>query len=71
MNTLLKAVLVLSAIGTIVMPFTLVQAEGDAAKPAKQMSCKQEAKKQGLKKQADVKAYVKECEQKRKAAKAQ
>lgn len=61
-------VALVSAVGLTAMPFATVSA-ADAAKPAKQMTCKEEAKAKGLKGD-DAKKHVKECKKERKAAKA-
>lgn len=45
------------------------QAQPAAAKPVKQVSCKQEAKNAGIKGRSEVRKYVKECKQKRSGGK--
>ena len=69
MKTLIKSVVLFSALGVAALPFTAFAADAAApAKPAKQVSCKQEAKNKGIKDKAEKQAYVKSCEEKRKAA---
>jgi len=71
MNTLFKSALIASVVSFAAMSFSVTAEEGaaaPAAKPAKQVSCKQEAKAKGIKDKAEKKAFIKECEAKRKAA---
>ena len=61
----------LTTLAVITLAFSstaFVNAEDAAEKPAKPMTCKQEAKAQGLK-GADAKNHIKECKKARKAAK--
>jgi hypothetical protein len=57
-----KLLIIASALSLAALP---------AVSAAKEPSCKQEAKKAGIKDKAEKKKYVQECEQKRKAAKNQ
>jgi len=70
MKTLIKSVVLFSALGVAALPFSAtIAADAPAsAKPAKEVSCKQEAKNKGIKDKAEKQAYVKSCEEKRKAA---
>lgn len=50
-------------------PISTSYAADAAKKDAKPMTCKQEAKKAGLKDKSEVKKFIKECKKSRKAAK--
>ena len=68
MNTLFKSLVIASAFGIAALPLSTTIAADAAQKPAKEVSCKQEANSKGIKDKAEKKAYIKECENKRKAA---
>lgn len=70
MNTLLKSVVILSALSIAALPFSATMADEATAakKPAKEVSCKQEAKNKGIKDKAEKKTFIKQCQEKRKAA---
>ena len=68
MNTLIKSLVVVSALGVASLPMSASFAADAPAKPAKEVSCKQEAKNKGIKDKAEKQAYIKSCEEKRKAA---
>jgi hypothetical protein len=70
MKTIFKSLLAASALSLIAVSFTASaeDAAAGAKKPAKEVSCAQEAKNKGIKDKAEKKAFVKECEEKRKAA---
>ena len=68
MNTLIKSLVVFSALGVATLPMSATFAADAAAKPAKEVSCKQEAKNKGIKDKAEKKAYIQSCEEKRKTA---
>ena len=70
MKTLIKSFVIVSALGITALPLSAsFAADGAApAKPAKEVSCKQEAKNKGIKDKNEKQAYIKSCEQKRKAA---
>jgi hypothetical protein len=70
MNTTIKTILAASALSLFAMSFSVSADDAAAAakKPAKEVSCKQEAKNKGIKDKAAKQAFVKECEEKRKAA---
>lgn len=71
MNTLFKSVVIASAMGVAALSLSVNAADEApqaAAKPAKEVSCKQEAKNNGIKDKAQAQAFVKDCEAKRKAA---
>jgi hypothetical protein len=59
-----KLLIVASALSIAALP-----AASYAEKAAKTPSCKSEAKKAGIKDKAEMKKFIKECKQKRKAAK--
>ena len=71
MNTFFKSALIASAVSIAALSFSVSANEpaADAAKkPAKEVSCKQEAKNKGIKDKNEKQAFVKQCEEKRKAA---
>lgn len=71
MNTLFKSALIASALSITALTFSVSASEpaADAAKkPAKEVSCKQEAKNKGIKDKAEAQTFIKQCEEKRKAA---
>ena len=68
MNTLIKSFVIISALGVAALPFSASMADEAAKKPAKEVSCKQEAKNKGIKDKAEKKAFIKSCEESRKAA---
>jgi len=73
MNTLTKYVLIVTAMSVAALSFSVSAAqEADASvaakKPAQEVSCKQEAKNKGIKDKAEKQTYIKQCEEKRKAA---
>ena len=71
MNTLFKSALIASAMSVAAISFSANAADEapqTAAKPAKEVSCAQEAKSKGIKDKAQAQTYIKQCEEKRKAA---
>lgn len=62
-----KLLIVASALGLVAQPVSVFAAE----KAAKQPSCKEEAKQAGIKDKAEMKKFVNDCKETRKAAKKQ
>lgn len=68
MTNFIKSLVIMSAVGLVAAPMSMSMAE-DAKKPAKQMTCKEEATKAGMKDREERKKFIKECKEKRKAGK--
>ena len=60
---------IIAACALVAAPLSVSYAADAAKQDGKQMSCKQEAKKKGIKDKAEMKKYVTECKKARKEAK--
>jgi hypothetical protein len=60
---------VIAACGLLISPLSASYAADAAKQNAKPASCKQEARKKGIKDKAEMKKYVAECKKHRKLAK--